>query len=257
MRLRKAFDRMRKYNLKLEPDKCEFLRKEVSYLGHVKGQTGVRPDERRTDAVRNFPEPRTTRGLKCFLGLAGYYRRFIPNFSKISKSLTELLKKDTPYIWSDKTEKAFTTLKALTTEPIQYPDFTKPIVLTTDTSNDAIGGILSQGPIGRDLPISYASQTLNNAERNYPPVEKELLAIVWGCKYFRQYLYGRIFTVVTNHHPLTWIFSIKDPSSRLLRWRLKTEEYQYEVYKDLTILMPMHLAGYMLLRIVVMMINQS
>jgi hypothetical protein len=230
-RLREVFDRIRKYNLKLQPDKCEFLRKEVSYLGHVIGQTGVRPDEKRIEAVRNFPEPRTTRELKGFLGLAGYYRRFIPNFSKISKPLTELLKKDTPYTWNDKTEKAFTTLKELlTTEPIlKYPDFTRPFVLTTDASNDAIGAVLSQGPIGKDLPISYASRTLNNAERNYPTVEKELLAIVWGCKYFRQYLYGRTFTVVTDHRPLTWIFSVKDPSSRLLRWRLKLEEYQYEV----------------------------
>jgi len=98
-----------------------------------------------------------------------------------------------------------------------------------DTSNDAIGAVLSQGPIGKDLPIAYASRTLNNAERNYPTVEKELLAIVWGCKYFRQYLYGRKFTIVTDHRPLTWIFSVKDPSFRLLRWRLKLEEYEYEV----------------------------
>jgi hypothetical protein len=133
-----------------------------------------------------------------------------------------LLKKDTPYVWNDKTEKAFVTLKKLlTSEPIlQYPDFTKPFVLTTNASNDAIGAVLSQGPIGKNLPIAYASKTLNNAERNYPTVEKELLVIVWGCKYFRQYLHGRKFTVVTDHRPLTWIFSVKDPSSRLLRWRL-------------------------------------
>ena len=141
------------------------------------------------------------------------------------------MKKNTPYIWNDKTENAFITLKTLlTTEPLlQYPDFTRPFVLTTDASNDAIGAVLSQGPIGKDLPIAYASRTLNNAERNYPTVEKELLAIVWGCKYFRQYLYGRTFTIVTDHRPLTWIFSVKDPSSRLLRWRLKLEEYEYEV----------------------------
>lgn len=230
-RLREVLNRMRKYNMKLQPDKCEFLRKEVCYLGHVIGHTGVRPDEKRIEAVRNFPEPKTTRELKGFLGLAGYYRRFIPNFSKIAKPLTELLKKDVPYAWNDKTEKAFVTLKnLLISEPIlQYPDFSKPFVLTTDASNDAIGAVLSQGPIGKDLPIAFASRTLNNAERNYPTVEKELLAIVWGCKYFRQYLYGRKFTVVTDHRPLTWIFSVKDPSSRLLRWRLKLEEYEYEV----------------------------
>jgi len=118
-RLREVFDRMRKYNLKLQPDKCEFLRKKVSYLGHIIGQTGVKPDEKRIEAVRDYPEPKTTRELEGFLGLAGYYRRFISNFSKISKPLTELLKKNTLYIWNDKTEKAFITLKALlTTEPL-------------------------------------------------------------------------------------------------------------------------------------------
>ena len=97
--------------------------------------------------------------------------------------------------------------------------------MTTDASNEAIGAVLSQGPIGKDLPIAYASQTLNNAEKKYPTIEKELLAIVWGCKYLRQYLYGRKCTIVTDHSPHTWIFSVKDPSSRLLRWRLKLEEY--------------------------------
>lgn len=110
-RLREVLDRMRKYNLKLQPDKCEFLRREVFYLGHVIGQNGVRPDEKRIEAVRDFPVPKTTRELKGFLGLAGYYRRFIPNFSKVAKPLTGLLKKNTPYIWDDKTENAFVTLK--------------------------------------------------------------------------------------------------------------------------------------------------
>jgi hypothetical protein len=230
-RLREVFGRMRQHNLKLQPDKCEFLRREVSYLGHVIGQTGIKPDEKRIKAVKDYPKPRTTRELKGFLGLSGYYRRFIPNFSKIAKPLTGLLKKNTPFIWSDATETSFDTLKKLlTTEPLlQYPDFTRPFVLTTDASNDAIGAVLSQGPIGKDLPIAYASRTLNTAEKNYSVVERELLAIVWGCKYFRQYILGTKFTIVTDHRPLTWIFSVKDPSSRLLRWRLKLEEYQYEV----------------------------
>jgi hypothetical protein len=102
-RFRVVFERMRKYNLKLQPDKCDFLGKKVSYLGHVIGKTGVRPDDRRIEAVRDYPEPKTTRELKGFLGLAGYYRRFIPNFSRISKPLPELLKKNTPYVWNDKT----------------------------------------------------------------------------------------------------------------------------------------------------------
>jgi hypothetical protein len=147
-RLREVLDRMRRYNMKLQPDKCEFMRKEFSYLGHVIGQNSVRPDEKRIDAVQNFPEPRTTRELKRFLGVAGYYRRFIPNFSKIDKPLKELLKKNTLYIWDDKTEKTFVTVKTtLTTQPLlQYPDFTRPFVLTTDASNDAIGAVLIKVP---------------------------------------------------------------------------------------------------------------
>jgi hypothetical protein len=157
--------------------------------------------------------------------------RFLPNFSRIAKPLTNLLKRNASYVWDDKADKAFNTLKeSLISEPLlQYPDFTRPFVLSTDASNEAIGAVLSQGSIGKDLPIAYASRTLNNAERNYPTIEKELLAIVWGCKHFRPYLYGRKFTIVTDHRPLTWIFSVKDPSSRLLRWRLRLEEFDYEV----------------------------
>jgi hypothetical protein len=152
---------MRKYNLKLHPDKCEFLRKEISYLGHIIGHTAVRLDEKRIEVVRNNAEPRTTRELKGFLYLAAYYRRFIKKFSKIAKPLTELLKNDTPYIWNEKTDSAFITLKALlTTEPLlQYPD------LTTDASNGAIGAVLIQSLIGKDLRIAFASRTRNNAEK--------------------------------------------------------------------------------------------
>jgi len=148
------------------------------------------------------------------LGLSGYYRCFIPNFSKIAKPLTELLRKNTPFEWNQRSEGAFVTLKdLLTNEPLlQYPDFTRPFVLNTDASNEALGAILSQGPIGQDLPISYASRMLTNSEKNYSTTEKELLAIVWSCKQYRPYLYGRKFTIVTDDKPLTWVFNMKDPN---------------------------------------------
>jgi len=124
--------------------------------------------------VREFPTLTNTQ-LKLYLGLSGYYRRFIPNFSKIAKPLTALLKKNTPFEWNQRAEDAFVTLKDLLTNGplLQYPDFTRQFVLTTDASNEALGAILSQGPIGQDLPISYASRALTNPEKNYSTTKKE------------------------------------------------------------------------------------
>jgi len=163
--------------------------------------------------------------------LAGYYRRFIPEFSKIAKPLTDLLKKDAKFVWEGTQEEAFIKLKdTLCSQPLlQYPDFTKQFIITTDASNYAIGGILSQGPIGKDLPIAYASRLLNPPEKNYSTIEKELLAIVYCTHYFRPYVHGQKFILVTDHKPLIWLHSVKDPTSRLLRWRLKLAEYEYEV----------------------------
>jgi hypothetical protein len=230
-KLRAVFGRLRKYNLRLQPDKCEFLRKEVSYLGHVISEDGVRPDPKKIESIETFPTPRTTKQLKGFLGLAGYYRRFIPQFSKIAAPLHNLLKKDAKYEWEEGQEIAFQTLKLkLMSQPIlQYPDFSREFILTTDASNEGAGAILSQGEIGKDRPIAYASRSFNKAEKNYSTVEKELAAIVWAIKYFRPYLYGTRFKVVSDHKPLTWIMSVKDPGSRLLRWRIQLEEYDYEI----------------------------
>lgn len=227
----RLMSRLRAANLKLQPDKCEFLRKEVAYLGHVIGSDGVKPDPAKVKAVTNFPQPRNAKNIKQFLGLVGYYRRFIPSFSKLAKPLTDLLKKDKPFVWEIAQADAFDALRrSLCTEPIlQYPDFTQPFILTTDASGYAIGGVLSQGKIGKDLPIAYVSRILNKPEQNYSTIEKECLAIVYCTNHFRPYLYGRKFTIVTDHKPLVWLHSIKDPSSRLWKWRTKLAEYDYDI----------------------------
>ncbi|XP_072384610.1 uncharacterized protein [Diabrotica undecimpunctata] len=230
-RLTEVFKRLRKANLKIQPDKCEFLRKEVAYLGHLVTENGVKTNPAKISCIKNFPEPKNTKEIKSFLGLAGYYRRFIPNFAKISKPLTKLLQKDVPFIFNSDCKEAFNELKnILTSDPILiYPNFEEPFLLTTYASAFAIGAVLSQGPIGKDLPIAYASRTLCGAETKYSTIERELLAIVWAVKHFRPYLFGRKFTLITDHRPLTWLFSIKDPGSRLARWRLKLEEYNYKI----------------------------
>jgi hypothetical protein len=230
-RLREVFERLRQYNLQLQPPKCEFLRKEVNYLGHVITEKGVKPDPKKIECIINYPVPDNTKKIKSFLGLIGYYRKFIKDFSKKAKPLTNLLKQNQPFIWSDSCQDSFLFFKnILTNEPLlQYPDFNQPFNITTDASNIAIGAILSQGKIGSDLPIAYASRTLNRAETNYNTTEKELLAILWAVKQFRQYVYGRKFNIVTDQKPLSWLFGVKDPGARLTRWRLQLEEYDYNI----------------------------
>ncbi|CAG4993531.1 unnamed protein product [Colias eurytheme] len=230
-KLRLIFEALREHNLKLQPDKCEFLRREVAYLGHTITDKGVSPNPDKVKAVISYPIPKNPKDIKSFLGLVGYYRKFIKDFSKITKPLTSLLRKDVEFNWSQSQTQAFESLKSmLTNAPIlQYPDFSKDFILTTDASNYALGAILSQGDIGKDLPIAYASRTLNKAEGNYSTTEKELLGILFGVKTFRPYLYGRKFKIVTDHRPLVWLFNCKDSSSKLVRWRLKLEEYDYEI----------------------------
>jgi hypothetical protein len=112
-KLKEVFDRLRKYNLKLQPVKCEFLRKEVNYLGHLITDEGVKPDPQKVECVQNFPVPQNVKNIKSFLGLLGYYRKFIPNYAEIAKPLTVLLKKDVPYKWSDLCRQAFETIKKI------------------------------------------------------------------------------------------------------------------------------------------------
>ena len=230
-RLENVFNRLATSNLKIQPDKCEFLRKEVAYLGHVVTPEGIKPNPAKIEAVVNFPQPRNPKEIKQFLGLSGYYRRFLPNYAQLVKPLTSLLKKNVEFTFNEKCVKAFERCKVLlTTAPIlQYPDFEKDFIITTDASLNAIGAVLSQGEPGADLPIFYASRTLNPAETRYSAIERELLSIVWATKHFRPYIYGRKFTIYSDHKPLEWLMSVKDPGSRLVRWRLKLAEYDYEI----------------------------
>ncbi|XP_020294887.1 uncharacterized protein LOC109860298 [Pseudomyrmex gracilis] len=203
--LRVLFERLRQVGLKLQPDKCEYLRPELEYLGHLISERGVQPNPKRIEKVQTYPAPKNAKEIKQFLGL------------------------------TNEQQHSFELLKTkLTSQPIlSYPDWTKPFILTTDASNDAIGAILSQGEIGKDKPLAFASRTLNKAETRYSTTEKELLAIVWATKHFRQYLFGKQFKIVTDHKPLIWLMNVKDSNSRLMRWRLKLEEFDYKiVYKS-------------------------
>lgn len=226
-----VFTRLRDNTLKLQPDKCEFLRDSCQYLGHIITRDGVKPNPDKVSSIKQIPIPKNPKHIKMFLGMTGYYRKFIKDFASIAKPLTNLLKKDAEFIWKNEQQIAFETLKnALIKEPLlQYPKFTLPFTLTCDASNVGIGGVLSQIIDGKDLPVAYYSRTLNKAEQNYTTTEKELLAIVNSIEKFRPYLYGRIFTIYTDHKALTWLFNCKNPASKLVRWRLRLNEYQYTI----------------------------
>lgn len=229
--LRKVFDALQTYNLKIQMDKSEFLCKEVAFLGHVVTPEGVKPNPDKVMAIKNWPIPKTETELRGFLGTLGYYRRFIKDFAKIVKPLTKPLRKGEKVVHSEEFVETFNKCKIILTSShvLQYPDFTKPFILTTDASNFAIGAVLSQGPIGQDRPVAFASRTLTKTEERYSVIEKEFLAITWGCKYFRPYLYGKRFTLFTDHKPLTYMFSLKDPNDKMLRWRLRLQEFDYDV----------------------------
>ena len=218
-RVRKFFDRLAETKLVLQPEKVHFLKKEVSFLGHIISFKGIEPDPGKIHAVKNFPRPKIVRNVREFTGLTGYYRRFIKDYSKIAKPLYELQKKDKDFHRGPAQEEAFEILKdKLCNYPILiFPDFNKPFTLTTDASDGAIGVVLSQEKEDFDHPINYLSRTLNKAERNYSTTEKECLAVLYALNQFRPYLLGRKFTLIADHEPLNWMHNRKDPGQRLMR----------------------------------------
>jgi len=161
-RLIQVLDRSREHDLKLQPDKCELLRKEMIYLGHIITEDGIRPDPNKLYAVEKFPVPRKIKNVQSFLGLAGYYRKFIENFSKIAKPLTKFIKKSKKFNWTAEQQNSFQSLKEkLTTAPVlSYPDFQREFMITTDASDYAIGAVLSQGPVGRSRSTDSIRQHL-------------------------------------------------------------------------------------------------
>ncbi|KAL4101321.1 hypothetical protein QTP88_021341 [Uroleucon formosanum] len=166
-KLRDVFERLRNHNLKIQPTKCEFLKQQCMYLGHIISENGIQPDPEKIKSVFQFPIPASVKEIKSFLGLSGYYRKFIKSYSLISKPMTNLLRKDVTFNWDTSCQEAFDKLKnILCSEPIlQYPDFTKPFIVTTDASGKALGAILSQGEVSQDLPIAYSSRTLSKCEK--------------------------------------------------------------------------------------------
>ena len=229
--LEEVFRRLRQANVKLKPSKCSFARSQVEYLGHLVSKHGVRPNPAKITAVTEFPVPTNVKGVRSFLGLANYYRRFVKDFARIASPLNQLLRKDVRFQWDTACQTAFDTLKeALVSAPIlAFPDFSIPFDLYVDASLDGIGMTLGQIQDGREVAIAYAGRDLNSAERNYSATEREALAVVAGIKKFQSYLHGRRFTVHTDHNALKWLMQIKDPTGKLARWSLLLQQFDFTI----------------------------
>ena len=230
-RLESVLSRLRAGGLKLKVKKCAFCAPEVKYLGHIVSKDGLHPDESKVNAVQNFPVPQDLTQLRSFLGLIGYYRKFVQDFSLHAEPLYRLSKKNVPYTWGPEQEKAFSYMKnALTSSPVlQFPDFSLPFYIQSDASDKGFGAVLGQMRNGSEVVVAYASKAIAPNEANWSTIEKEAYAIVWSVKYFRHYLYGRSFTIFTDHNPLKWLFTLKSPEGRLARWTETLKAYDFKI----------------------------
>ena len=235
--LRKVLHKLREANLKIKLKKCNFLQPKVHYLGYELSSEGLKPQWGKVEAISKFPHPKNADAVRSFLGMCGYYRCYIPQFSSIAKPLTELLKKEIKFEWTSQCEHSFKKLQEyLTNHPVLvYPDYSKPFTIETDASQTGIGAILSQKDTntGKYRPIAYASRLVKGAEKNYSATDLEALAVVWALKKFRYVIYGYEIIVYTDHKPLTSIFSGKLSTGRLARWALTIQEYGIKIlYKE-------------------------
>lgn len=230
-RLETVLKRLGNAGLKLKPKKCVFFRSEVQYLGHLVTSDGLSTDPEKVEKVKSWPVPRSVKEVRAFLGLAGYYRRFIQNFSVIASPLHKLTQKDVKFKWTPACEDAFRKLKsALTTAPVLgYPDFGKEFILDTDACREGCGAVLSQLEEGQERVIAYSSKKFKKAERQYSVTRQELLAVVMAVKHFRHYLYGRRFRVRTDHGSLRWLLNFKDAEGQMARWLETLSMFEFTI----------------------------
>ena len=233
-RIDDLFNALKNHGLHAKPSKCELGCQKLTYLGHIVGEGYTQPLHDRIEAIAATEAPKNKKQLRSFLGSVGYYQRFIRNYSHLIKPLTDFLKQQRPDIiqWTDVTYEAFDALrKVLIDKPVlQLPDINCPFILQTDASNIGLGAVLLQ-PCKHDprilAPVAYASRLLQNAEINYSVIEREGLAVYWALQKFFIYLYGRHFTLRTDHKPLLYLGQADKLNPRLKRWATYIGLYRF------------------------------
>ncbi|XP_055842401.1 uncharacterized protein K02A2.6-like [Episyrphus balteatus] len=228
-KLMRVLERMDKAGLKLNQDKCRFGLTEVKYFGHVFNELGIHADPQKVEAILNMPSPTCVKDVHRFLGMITYFGSFIQNLSNETEPLRQLLKKNIVFQWNESLEKVFSKLKSLVTEPpvLAYYDTSKPIVISADASQFAVGGCILQD----NRPLAFASKTLTECQRNYAQIEKELYAILFSCEKYHQFIYGQTTLVETDHKPLIPLFkkALAHVPARLQRMMLRLQFYDLEV----------------------------
>ena len=242
-RLEAVFQKLCAAGLKLKPSKCFFFKEEIEYLGHVVSGKGISTNPKKIEAVSKWPTPRTVYDVRSFLGFVGYYRRFIKNFSRITKPIREVITglenqskraaKKTYIEWTDAADIAFEHLKAMcvSTPILAYPNYQLPFTLHTDSSTDGLGAVLYQKQDGKMRVIAYASRSVSKAEANYPAHKLEFLALKWAvCEKFHEYLYGsKPFEVFTDNNPLTYVLTSAKLDACGQRWVAKLANYNFSI----------------------------
>lgn len=225
--LERVFKRLQQHSLKVKESKCSFGVDRVEYLGHVISAKGVAVDPSKIECIRNWAKPKTLKGLRGFLGLAGYYRKFVRNFGIIAKPLTNMLKIG-GFTWTPESEVAFEALKtAMTTTPVlALPDFTKEFVIECDASGVGIGAVLSQ----QGHPIAYLSKALAPRHIALSVYDKEMLAVVYAVEHWRTYLLGHHFRIYTDHRTIEYFLGQRITTPAQQKWLLKLIGYDYSIH---------------------------
>ncbi|GBM03940.1 Retrovirus-related Pol polyprotein from transposon 17.6 [Araneus ventricosus] len=233
--LGRVLELIAKGKLTIKPTKCKFAQDHVKYLGHVVGNGFRSPTEAKIQSIQAFPTPKTKTQVRAFLGLVGYYSRYIPLYSVIAAPLTDTLKgkaKRGDIDWTEACEEAFQELKGkLIDKPVLYsPNFNREFIVQTDSSDMGMGVVLSQlNENKEEHPILYLSKKFSNVERKYCTTEKECASIIFAIKRLHYYLDGQNFTIMTDHNPLVWLKSNASSNPRLMRWALALQPYNFKI----------------------------
>ena len=239
-RLKGVFAKLVKAGLKLKPNKCEFFKTKITYLGHIVSSKGIETDPKKVEAVKNWTVPKTVTDVRSFLGFTNYYRRFIRGCANVAKPLNTLISGDNtnhkkaPIEWTNKCQVAFDKLKELCTNTpiLAYANYKKPFQLQTDASDLGLGAVLYQRDNdNRQRVIAFASHSLSNTEKNYPAHKLEFLALKWAITdRFHEYLYGGQFDVYTDNNPLTYILTSAKLDATGQRWVASLANYDFQIF---------------------------